>query len=210
MATNGSSSGIVPVIDTAADAQGLSAFGVPAVADFPKNDPLLGKYNSYSPKGLQKIKDKALELLASGKTITDYIYSGSDANLTDEKITLLEAFMQNPNLSIEERVFLRIGKPSLDGSGQQYANSFNFAEQMPEAGVSVVTTGWLDNLKSVFFGAHDDAKIAARGVYAIKGVVISSGGDDEPLIYPTAWAVKTKIKTHNALRKAVKMLEAQG
>ena len=193
------------------DAGGILAeAGIPGAADFPKTDALLGKYNSYGPKGLQKIRETAQELLAKGKTLEDYVRSADDPfSLSTEKITLLGAFMENPNLSIEERVFLRIGKPGIDGSGQQYAPSFNFAEQTPEAGVSVVTTKWLDNLKSVFFGAHDDSKIAARGVYAVRGFVINSGGDDEPLIYPTAWAVKTKIKSHDALRKAVKALEAQ-
>lgn len=171
--------------------------------EFPSTDEHGAKYNSYSAKMLAKIRERAQDLLQRGVTLTEYLNSVDLFSYGLEKANLLEAFMNNPELTAEEQVFFRIGEPAVNGGADQYAPSTNFAEQKAEAGVSVVTPSWLHSLKSVFFGAHDDDKLAARGVYAIKGVVIGYGGDGEPLIYPTAWAKKTKIKTYDALEKAV-------
>ena len=43
-----------------------------------------------------------------------------------------------------------------------------------------------------------------RGIYRIKGIQIGFGGDDEPVIYATDWAEKTRIRTFTGLEKAVK------
>lgn len=49
----------------------------------------------------------------------------------------------------EIREYYRIGEPRCDGHGC-YLPSYNFAEDRPENGVSVVTTAWLNSFKSVF------------------------------------------------------------
>ena len=92
----------------------------------------------------------------------------------------------------------------MDWHGDCYKSSYNYADERPEDGISVVTIEWLHSLKSVFFGAHDDDKLKNRGVYRIKGIQIGFGGDDEPVIYATDWAEKTRIRTFTGLEKAVK------
>ena len=185
----------------------MSAGGNPVVTfsldDFSHTNAYGSEYESYSIKMLAKIRERAQDLLQRGVTLTEYLNSVDIFAYGEEKAMLLEAFMKNPELKAEERVFFRIGEPTLKRGAFQYAPSTNFAEQKSETGVSVVTPAWLNSLKSVFFGAHDDSKLAARGVYAIKGVVIGYGGDGEPLIYPTAWAKKTRIKTYDDLERAV-------
>lgn len=104
----------------------------------------------------------------------------------------------------EEKIYYRIGEPRIDRRAGTYYNSHNFAENKQEVGISVVTEKWLHSLKSVFFGAHDNDYIKARGVYKIKGIQIGVGGDDEPLIYATDWAEKTRIRSFSGLEKAVK------
>lgn len=86
--------------------------------------------------------------------------------------------------------------------------SYNFAEDRPEDGVSVVTAAWLNSFKSVFFNTTDE-NISKRGVYKIKGFSLpGTGGDNETMICPMDWAVKTDIKTREDLEKAV--IESEG
>ena len=71
----------------------------------------------------------------------------------------------------------------------------------------MVTTAWLNSMKSVFFGSTDE-HIKTRGVYKIKGFALpTTGGDDETLIVPLDLAEKTRIRTRNGLAKAVKQAE---
>lgn len=164
-------------------------------------------YNAYSANMLAKIHARAHQLLDDGISYREYMDTVDILSYGLEKAELLHAFMENPDLSPQPVSFYRIGEPRLNANGDQYAPSTNFAEDRAEDGVSVVTTKWLNSLKSVFFGAHDDARIAARGVYKVRGVIIGYGGDDEPLIYPIAWAEKTNIKTYKQLARAVRALD---
>lgn len=102
------------------------------------------------------------------------------------------------------KTFYRIGEPTKNKFETAYVPSFNFAENRCEIGVSVVTTAWLNSLKSIFFGTYDE-KIAEKGVYKIRGYILPhNGGDDEILILPIDWAEKTKIRTRTGLARAVK------
>lgn len=104
----------------------------------------------------------------------------------------------------EEKTYYRIGEPRINHYNGTYYNSHNFADDKQESGISVVTTEWLQSLKSVFFGAHNDDTLKARGIYKIRGIQIGIGGDGEPLIYAVDWAEKTRIRTYAGLEKAVK------
>ena len=104
----------------------------------------------------------------------------------------------------EEKVYYRIGEPKVNHYNGTYFNSRNFADDKLENGISVITEEWLQSLKSVFFGAHTDEVLRARGVYKIRGIEIDKGGDDEPVIYAVDWAEKTRIRTYAGLKKAVK------
>ena len=103
-----------------------------------------------------------------------------------------------PTWKIE--TFYRIGNCRQDETYNYYYNSWNFADDRREIGVSVITKEWLNSLKSVFFGTSTE-KIKARGIYKIEGIVIGRGGDGEPLIIPTSWAEKTKIRILKGLKK---------
>lgn len=103
---------------------------------------------------------------------------------------------------LEEKTYYRIGEPRICRWDDNYYPSHNFAEDRNEIGVSVVTEAWLHSLKSIFFGADERCK--TRGVWEIKGVLIGFGGDDEPLIVPTDWAKKTRVRSLSGLTKLVK------
>lgn len=117
---------------------------------------------------------------------------------------------ENKDFNVEDLKvgkYLRIGEPQI--LFNQYMSSNNHAEQRREEGVSVITSSWLHSLKSVFFGAHDNDKLKYRGVYEITGIELPrTGGDDEILIYPIAWAKKTDIKTYKRLEKTILKLES--
>lgn len=135
----------------------------------------------------------------------DSIYNGT---MTAEYCyTALENgfYSSNPNIGKEVTAY-RIGEPRFDNFENEYLPSNNFAENRKEYGVSVCTTKWFSSMKSVFFGIYDD-KLKVRGVYKVRGVIIGFGGDDEPLLYLTEQPEKTRIRTADGLKKAVKKLE---
>ena len=114
-------------------------------------------------------------------------------------------FQINPNFEPIIGEFYRIGEPRENGYGK-YKPSWNYAEDRPEDGVSVVTSAWLNSMKSVFFNTTDE-NIEKRGVYKIRGFALpSSGGDGETLICPLDWAEKTRIRTRDGLERAVKRI----
>lgn len=158
------------------------------------------KYNQFSfntIKKLVRIGQKAFEEGKNEYDLFDLIESPSEADF-------VYLGYHNPDFEIGEiREYYRIGEPRDDGHGC-YLPSYNFAEERPENGVSVVTTNWLNSFKSVFFNTTDD-KISKRGVYKIRGFALPAlGGDDETVICPMDWAVKTNIKTRDELEIAVK------
>lgn len=116
---------------------------------------------------------------------------------------LIHIGWNNPDFEPEIKTFYRIGRPREDGYGFYYP-SYNFADDRPEEGVSVVTEEWLNSLKSVFFGTSDE-DIRKKGVYSIVGFAIPNvGGDGETLIFPTEYAKNTRIRTRSGLLKAIK------
>lgn len=161
------------------------------------------KYNQYSYGTIKRLIEVGQTAKKEGKTEYDlYDLIGSPA----EAEFVFMGF-ENPDYEMGQvKEFYRIGEPKDDGHGC-YLPSYNSAEEKWEIGVSVVTTAWLNSMKSVFFNTTDE-KIAERGVYKIKGFVLpNAGGDGETLICPMDWAVKTRIKTRNGLLKAVKKNE---
>jgi hypothetical protein len=157
------------------------------------------EYNAYSIESIRKI----YSIGKSCKSIEEVVDKMNGKSL--DAIMIAEAGMKyGDSITIEEKTWYRIGEPAVNVYEACYKNSYNFADDCPEDGVSVVTESWLDSVKAVFFGAHDNDKLASRGIYEIKGVMIGFGGDDEPLIYPTDWAKKTKVKTLNGLKKLIK------
>lgn len=162
------------------------------------------KYNQYSFSTIKKLINIGQTAAKEGKSeyeVCDLIEEPSEAEF-------IYLGYQNPDYEIGEiREYYRIGEPREDGHGS-YLPSYNFAEDRPEDGVSVVTTAWLNSYKSVFFNTTDE-KIASRGIYKIKGFALPGvGGDDETMICPMDWAVKTDIRTRDDLEKAV--MEAEG
>lgn len=157
------------------------------------------KFNQYSIETIKKY-------IALGATKREmdkdsFLYWAADYPLS--VIPFIELGYQYPDFEPEIKEYYRIGCPISDGDNY-YRNSFNFADDKYEEGISVVTTKWLHSLKSVFFGSSDE-DIKAKGVYKIKGFALpQTGGDDELLIIPMDWAVKTRIRTRSGLEKAVK------
>lgn len=100
-----------------------------------------------------------------------------------------------------EKTYYRIGEPLMDASGYFYRPSYNFADERFEDGVSVVTDGWLNSLKSVFWNAADRCK--SKGIYSFRGIEIGRGGDDEPVVYPVSWATKERARSLSGLKKLV-------
>lgn len=164
------------------------------------------KYNGYSGKTVKRLFELGKEYEQKGMTTSEVINCLAELGFeSDEACEIAFAGMKyGDRIAIEEKNWYRIGEPAIDWYGDCYKNSYNYADERPEEGISVVTSKWLHSLKSVFFGAHDDATLKSRGVYRIKGVQIGFGGDDEPVIYATDWAERTKIRTFAGLEKAVK------
>lgn len=163
------------------------------------------KYNSWNLENIKRIYEFAKEL--HGLSVYEqYDRLPEKYAMDSDAATLMSAFTDaidhNLDLTLEVKDFYRIGEPRMNYDGT-YRPSWNYADNKPELGISVVTSEWLDSFKAIFFGAHDDEKLATRGIYKIKGVQITTGGDDEPLIYAMDWAEKTKIRTLEGLRKAV-------
>ena len=162
-------------------------------------------YNAYGLKTIKKYAEIGKQFAQEGLTWEKIMDRLPESKIFDQDILKFVdiGYRYGDKIEIVEREFYRIGEPRFCHEGNYYYPSYNYAEDRPENGISVVTTAWLHNLKSVFFGAHDDEKLRSRGIYKIKGVVIGFGGDNEPLIYATDWAKKTRIRTYNGLEKAV-------
>lgn len=157
------------------------------------------KFNQYS---IETIKNY-IALGASKRDMdkNSFLYWVADYPLG--AIAFIELGYLHPDFEPVIKDYYRIGCPINDGHNC-YRNSFNFAENRCEEGISVVTEKWLHSFKSVFFGSSNE-DIKSKGVYKIKGFALPQrGGDDELLIVPMDWAVKTKIRTRNGLEKAVK------
>ena len=163
------------------------------------------KYDAYGIKGITKLFNLAKEFAEKNMKIHEVVYTLMEMGYNDpDAINIVDAAMKYGNkLTAEEKIWYRIGEPIINAHGNAYKASYNYAEDRPESGISVVTANWMHSLKSVFFGAHDDDTIKAKGIYKIKGVQIGFGGDDEPLIYATDWAEKTDITTVDELEKVV-------
>lgn len=164
-------------------------------------------YNAYGIKTITKLFELGKEFKEKNMNTSEVVDALWELGYQDvESLNIVSAGMNYGDRidTIEERTYYRIGEPIVDSYGSFYKNSYNYAEDRPEIGISVVTENWMNSLKSVFFGAHDNEKLKAKGIYKIKGVQIGFGGDDEPLIYATDWAEKTQIHTVNGLMKAIK------
>lgn len=163
------------------------------------------KYDAYGIKGITKLFNLAKEFTEKNMNNHEVVCTLMEMGYTDtDAMNIVDAAMKyGDKITVEEKTWYRIGEPIKNAYGNAYKSSYNYAEDHPECGISVVTANWMHSLKSVFFGAHDDDKIKAKGVYKIKGVQIGFGGDDEPLIYATDWAEKTDITTVDELEKVV-------
>lgn len=159
-------------------------------------------FNQYSLNKIKKLISKGQEAYKDGLTLDDLARMSSFG-----EYEFYEIGFENPDYTVPTpRWFYRIGEPIEDGYGS-YKYSYNFCADERERGISVVTTDWLQSLKSIFFGTSDDI-IAAKGVYKVYGFELPyRGGDDEPLICPLDWAVKTRIRSRYGLYKAVKKEE---
>lgn len=156
----------------------------------------MGEYNCYSVETLR-------EYYEMGKNYSnEYELYSLGINSVD-LFRMARLGMNNEVIDFAEKTFYRIGEPRKNAYENAYENSFNFADEKPEIGVSVITENWLNSLKAVFFGISNE-KLQNKGVYKIKGIIIGYGGDDEPLIYPTDWAKKTKIRSVTGILKAIK------
>lgn len=161
---------------------------------------VMEKYNQYSHEYICKLIKMGQELSKAGRDFDSFVY---ESDYSVSKIEFIGMGYNNPDWKMPEpKEYYRIGEPAI-GYDDCYCPSRNYAEDRPEAGVSVVTKAWLHSLKSVFFGTSND-KLRARGIYKIYGFELpQKGGDDETLVCPLDWAEKTNIKTLNGLEKAV-------
>lgn len=156
------------------------------------------------------MKQYILTLIKKGQQLSkkynsyiEFAYSTEYDDYSLSEIEYINIGFDNPDFQPKIKTFYRIGCPKRRKDGS-YAPSYNFAEDRPESGISVVTEKWLHSLKSVFFGSSDE-DIQNKGVYAIEGFALpTTGGDDETLIIATGEAKKTMIRTRNGLLKAVK------
>lgn len=161
------------------------------------------EYNEYNLSQIKKMIERGKKFRKQFDTEDEMLYN-VDLNFYEYRFVLIGFDFPDFEPKVEE--FYRIGEPAIDDSGC-YKSSWNYAEDHREDGVSVVTTAWLNSMKSVFFGS-DDETLRIRGVYKIKGFALpTTGGDDEVLIVPLDWAEKTRIRTRNGLAKAVKQAE---
>lgn len=166
------------------------------------------KYERLTAKEIARYINIGAEMARNGQnldtTITEMIYN-DDLQLWELESHAVEFIKMGYNGETpEEKVYYRIGEPKINHYSGTYYDSHNFATDAKENGISVVTAEWLHSVKSVFFGAHTEEVLKARGVYKIRGIEIGKGGDGEPLIYAVDWAEKTRIRTYAGLEKAVK------
>jgi hypothetical protein len=163
------------------------------------------KYDAYGIKGITKLFNLAKEFAENNMNNHEVVYTLMEMGYNDpDAMNIVDSAMKyGDKLTVEEKIWYRIGEPITNAYGNAYKASYNYAEDRPENGISVVTADWMHSLKSVFFGAHDNDTIKTKGIYKIKGVQIGFGGDDEPLIYATDWAEKTDITTVDELEKVV-------
>ena len=160
------------------------------------------EYNEYSFSRIKRFIEKGKKERKEGKDEVELAYTASSLG----EFEFLKLGYDNPGFEPIIGEFYRIGEPREDGYGK-YKPSWNYAEDRPEDGVSVVTSAWLKSMKSVFFNTTDE-NIEKRGVYKIRGFALpSSGGDEETLICPLDWAEKTRIRTRDGLERAVKKEE---
>ena len=166
---------------------------------------IMAKYDAYGIKSITKLYKIGKECAEQNLNAYEVIEKLEELGYNVlEAIKIVNAGMKyGDRLTLEEKTWYRIGEPIVELYGDYYKPSYNYADDRPEEGISVITKKWMNSLKSVFFGAHDDEKIAAKGVYKIKGVQIGFGGDDEPLIYATDWAEKTSIKTFDEIMEVL-------
>lgn len=157
--------------------------------------------------------DTIIKLINQGKEMSDkyngnyinFAYSEDYDRFTFSQLDFVNIGFTYPDFIPTVDTFYRIGCPRLAENGNYYP-SYNFAENKPEAGISVVTENWLNSFKSVFFGTSDE-DIKNKGVYKIVGFKLpDTGGDDEPLIIALQEAQKTRIKTRKGLMRAVKKI----
>ena len=157
-------------------------------------------YNEFSFEKIKKLVKEGQGAATKYSTLGELVHSKDFGFREWEYIAM---GFENPDWKIGEiKTFYRIGEPLIDEGGA-YVNSYNYAADRPEDGVSVVTTEWLHSLKSVFFGTTDEI-LKARGVFKIRGFELPGcGGDDEKLIKPIDWAEKTDIVTREGLEEAL-------
>lgn len=158
------------------------------------------EYNEYSYETIKRLISEGQKAAKEYDSINDFLYA-TDYTFSEWEYVGLGS--EYPDWEIGEiKTYYRIGEPAIDRDGR-YANSYNHADDRPEAGVSVATIGWLHSFKSVFFSSDDEA-IKRRGVYKIVGFELPNlGGDDEILIRPMDWAERTDINTREELEHAV-------
>lgn len=160
------------------------------------------EYNEYPFSRIERFIEKGKKAREEEKNEAELAYMASSLG----EFEFMKLGYDNPNFEPIIGEFYRIGEPRKDGYGK-YKPSWNYAEDKPEDGVSVVTSAWLNSMKSVFFNTTDE-NIEKRGVYKIRGFALpSSGGDEETLICPLDWAEKTRIRTRDGLERAVKREE---
>ena len=159
------------------------------------------KYNEYSFEKIKEFIAEGQRAFLNYRSLEELLYS-ADYSLREWEY--IELGFKNPDWTIgEAETFYRIGEPVLDKNMGCYKSSYNYADDRPECGVSVITTKWLHSFKSIFFGTSDE-DLQRRGVYKITGFALpSTGGDDELLVKPLDWAVKTRIRTRDGLERAV-------
>lgn len=159
------------------------------------------KYNEYSFEKIKEFIAEGQRAFLNYRSLEELLYS-ADYSLREWEY--IELGFKNPDWTIgEAETFYRIGEPVLDKNMGCYKSSYNYADDRPECGVSVVTSSWLHSMKSIFFGTSDE-DIQKKGVYKITGFKLPcTGGDGEIMVKPLEWAEKTRIRTRKGLEKVV-------
>lgn len=121
----------------------------------------------------------------------------------DDTVTIAKAAFDGFEIDFTIKNWYRIGEPRVSYYVNKYVPSHNFAEDRQERGISVVSESWLHSLKGIFFNLSNE-KLRARGVWEIEGFQIGTGSDNEPIIFPTNWAKKTKVYSVSGIIKLLK------
>lgn len=112
------------------------------------------EYNCYSIKTLNKYLEVAKEFRGKGLDPYHLLEELKALGYTSfSDVNMITNLIDSEVETIEEKTYYRIGEPAIDTYGCYYKPSYNFANDRPEIGVSVVTISWLNNLKSVFFAS---------------------------------------------------------